>query len=364
MDVDSLLSTGSAFTDGPNILGRVYETYDFLLEILDWPLADPTVSVPHRVCPDFVLDTVNRSRLDHLLFGLARGHEVGGHEVGGHDVQQDQFAKLREAHITSAGRLLAAEAEVMGDRLRVRVGDHDVDLVAAPGRDAPGHRAFCQLYREHLCTGNAAHQLTGIDATDATVVRAAVELLDRVLPRLTAGVLQHVAYLAQVIGPDAFESASTRPIPSAVFVSEHCFSSPARLAEALLHEAVHHRFYDLQLTRSIFVRGYDTSTAPTIAPEWHARSTVTEWPLDRGLAAAHVYVHLTAWFQLLVEHSPTAAQRQAAAESSTEVACRAHSLLDKIRAIAPGQLGLMGTAFLEWLSAVHNQLAPRLHAMI
>lgn len=354
VDVDSLLSAGSVFADGPSILGRVYETYDFLLEILDWPLVDPVVLTPHRVCPDFVLDTVNRSQLDGLLLGLASGH----------DIRPDRLAKLQEAHITSPGRLLAAEAAMIGSRLRFQVGDHNVDLVAAPDLDAPGHRALRRLYRQHLCTPPAAHRLTGIDVTDVAAVNAAIKLLGQVIPRLASGLLHHVAYLAKVAGPDAFESASTRPIPGAVFVSDCCFSSPARLAEALIHEAVHHRFYDLQLTRSIFVPDYDTNTAPTIAPEWHARSVVTEWPLDRGLAAAHVYVHLTAWFQRLAEYGPTAAQREAAAASAEKVTCRAYSLLDKIQVLAPGHLGRAGAVFLEWLMAVEDQLAPRVPARV
>jgi len=259
---------------------------------------------------------------------------------------------------------LSAESDMAGCELSSVVDDQIIDLIAEPSLPAPGHCLLRQLYAQYLSAGHGRDRLTRMDSDDADAVSAATTLLREVLPELTPGLLRHVRYLAKITGPEAAESVSTREISGTVFVSARCFEAPERLAEALLHEAVHQRFYDLMLTRSIFVPTYDTASAPTVAPEWHVDSPVKDWPADRALAAAHVYVHLTVWFQQLQYYGGISAQRrEAAARSAYVAAWRARSLLDKIEAIAPGQLGPAGLPFLAWLRSEHFRMTASVSAV-
>lgn len=229
-------------------------------------------------------------------------------------------------------------------------------MVTRPDLPRRGHQRLLELYRAHLDGGRPdTHHLVAPTPTQVAAIERAAALLGTVLPR-TAEVLSHVRHVAVVDGPGAFESASTREVPGVVFISEHAFRTPLKLAEALLHEAVHHRFYDLQVTRSILMADYDTATADTVSPRWHPPTTA--WAFDRALAAAHVYVHLMGWFTALATHPAGAPLGPDGVVISRErAATRARLLLDDVLALAPRHLGPAGTAFVAWLSEACDELA-------
>ncbi|MGW2953525.1 aKG-HExxH-type peptide beta-hydroxylase [Streptomyces eurythermus] len=246
---------------------------------------------------------------------------------------------------------LAAEAERAGVRDVAEAAGEQVDLLTTPGLPGRTHQDFAALFRRHLGAGEGAYRLARSGPEQAAVARDAVALMRETAPELCAGLFQHARYLVAVDGPDAFDSASTREIPGAAFVALRCMRTPERLAEAMLHEFVHLRFYDLQMTRSVFVADYDTRTAPTVAPEWHRNSPVTRWPVDRALAAAHVYVHLAAWFERRARACPGPELERSARTADF----RASSLLDKVARSAHLCLGPAGVDFLNWLTRVHQQ---------
>ncbi|MFD9368853.1 HEXXH motif-containing putative peptide modification protein [Streptomyces sp. NPDC060020] len=263
------------------------------------------------------------------------------------DCKEELTALADSRHLDST---LAAEEERAGIRQAVELPGHRVHLLMNPALPAPGHQEFDALFRRHLSAGEAADTLTGCTAEQAETVRAAVALMLATAPDLCTGLLRHGRYVVAVDGPDAFDSASTREIPGAAFVAVRCMRTAERLAEALVHEFVHLRLYDLQVTRSIFASGYDTATAPTLAPEWHRDSPVSRWPVDRALAAAHVYVHLSAWFDQRALDCGGPDVRQ----SAETAAFRATSLLDKVARHAERCLGPAGRGFLRWLTEVHD----------
>lgn len=341
MSSDSSLANHPLFAAGRSILGRAYETYDFLLEVHEWPVEHPSEPPPigRRVSREFAFDPVTRRLLDELIADLAAGARTA-----------ELLGKLDRARSGTAGSLLAAEAEAGGHRQLIKGTPEPVDLLTRPGSPAHGHRRLGEMYAEHMDGNRAAtHHLTEPDGAAAAALDNAVALLGEVIPTLASGVLAHVKVIAVVEGPEAFESASTREVPGVIFVSDHAFRSRVRLAEALLHESVHHRLYDLQLTRSIFAADYDTAAAGTVTPFWHPPGT--RWPFDRALAAAHVYVHLTEWFMALSEH-PAAADLGpgGAARSFATSAERATGLLNGLVPIARQHTGTMGRAFIDWLS--------------
>lgn len=336
------LARHPVFAESAGILSRLYETYDFLLECIapdEWP----TGPGRRRILPETALEPTVRHGLDQALRRIRNTPDC-----------KRQLAALADSrHVDST---LAAEEERVGLRQTVELPGHRLHLLMDPALPAPGHQEFQALFRRHLSAGETADTLAGCTAEHAGTVRAAVELMLATAPDLCTGLLRHGRYIVAVDGPDAFDSASTREIPGAAFVAVRCMRTPERLAEALLHEFVHLRLYDLQATRSVFAPAYDTATAPSVAPEWHRDSPVPRWPVDRALAAAHVYVHLRAWFEQRALDSGGRGLWQ----SAETAAFRATSLLDKVARHAEDSLGPAGRGFLRWLTEVHqSRTGPR-----
>lgn len=336
------LAEHPVFAQPASIIDRLYETYDFLLECVasgSWPVD----SKGRRVSPDVALDPVVRHELDQAL-----------RRIRDTPACRRQLAAL--AHQLRAGTTLAAAEKCAGIQQAIEVSGHRLCLLTDPALPAGSHQDFAALFRRHLSAGENADHLTGCPVEVSGLVRAAVELMLTTAPELCAGLVRHARYVVAVDGPDAFDSASTHEIPGTAFVAVRCMHTPERLAEALVHEFVHLRLYDLQTTRSIFVPTYDTDTAPTVAPEWHRDSKVSRWPVDRALAAAHVYVHLAAWFeQRAVDGGGTESE-----QSAETAMLRAASLLDKVARHAESCLGPAGQDFLRWLTQVHeSEAGPR-----
>ncbi|MEU9038845.1 HEXXH motif-containing putative peptide modification protein [Streptomyces sp. NPDC048352] len=335
------LARHPVFAVSDDIIGRLYETYDFLLDCIapdEWP-AGPD---ERRIPAETALEPTVRHGLDRALRTLR-------------DTPACKAELAALAQRRRAGPSLAAEEEEAGIGQVVELPGHRVHLLTDPALPAPAHREFAGLFRRHLSAGEGADTLAGCTAETAGTVRAAVDLMLATAPDLCNGLLRHGRYVVAVDGPDAFDSASTREIPGAAFVAVRCMRTPERLAEALVHEFTHLRLYDLQATRSIFAPDYDTDTAPTVAPEWHKDSPVPRWPVDRALAAAHVYVHLTAWFEQRALDSGGPQVRESAVTS----ALRATSLLDKVARHAGECLGPAGRTFLRWLTQVHHDRPGR-----
>lgn len=258
------LARHPVFAESAGILSRLYETYDFLLECIapdEWP----TGPGRRRILPETALEPTVRHGLDQALRRIRNTPDC-----------KRQLAALADSrHVDST---LAAEEERVGLRQTVELPGHRLHLLMDPALPAPGHQEFQALFRRHLSAGETADTLAGCTAEHAGTVRAAVELMLATAPDLCTGLLRHGRYIVAVDGPDAFDSASTREIPGAAFVAVRCMRTPERLAEALLHEFVHLRLYDLQATRSVFAPAYDTATAPSVAPEWHRDSRFRDGP--------------------------------------------------------------------------------------
>ncbi|WP_405914605.1 aKG-HExxH-type peptide beta-hydroxylase [Streptomyces sp. NBC_00728] len=334
------------FARSDGIVDRLYESYDFLLECVA-PEIRPIDSAGHRILRDTALEPTVRHKLDQAL-----------RRIRNIPACTAEIVSLTDGPLL--GATLATEEESAGVRQTVELPGHQVHLLADPTLPADVHQTFETLFRRHLSAGEGADTLTSLTAEQATTLRTAVDLMLATAPDLCSGLLRHARYVVAVDGPDAFDSASTREIPGAAFVAVRCMRTPERVAEAMVHEFVHLRLYDLQATRSIFAPAYDTDTAPTVAPEWHETSQVSRWPIDRALAAAHVYVHLCAWFEQRAHHS----QKPDLGQAAQTAAFRATSLLDKVSRYSEECLGPAGRDFLHWLTELHRtQSDPLSHTV-
>ncbi|PDM38985.1 hypothetical protein CN643_16250 [Parageobacillus yumthangensis] len=152
---------------------------------------------------------------------------------------------------------------------------------------------FKTLFQNELAAGTDPEPILVMpDEKTQKTLQYSFELLTLLLPDLSKNVLPHVQMIAIVdtLGnrENLFESASTNDIPSTIFLSRLVVDNPIKTAEAILHESLHKKYADLLLIKPILRPGYSAQTSRPIYITWRD----TYWPVDRVLAAFHVYTYL------------------------------------------------------------------------
>jgi len=130
------------------------------------------------------------------------------------------------------------------------------------------------------------------------LTKAAVRKLHQAVPQLTNSVLSHIDLIcwARVETQDAvMTSGSSRPLPGVIFLSPDRIDSEASAAEAILHEAAHHKLFDIFIALDCIDPSYRAIEwkMPVVVP-WnkdHSMQTAS-WPPDQALLALHIYLHL------------------------------------------------------------------------
>lgn len=123
-----------------------------------------------------------------------------------------------------------------------------------------------------------------------------IELAIRMAPVLALDLLPHVSLFA-VLSRDAsgrLGSGSAREFPGLILLPEP--ESSLEVAEALIHEGAHQKFFDLATTRALF--GARRCPAPTFSPSW-AQPRAPGWPVEQTFAAWHAYCCLSAFHDSL-----------------------------------------------------------------
>ena len=127
-----------------------------------------------------------------------------------------------------------------------------------------------------------------------------VRLAAHVAPDLALDLLPHVALFGVTAhgGSARLGSASAREFPGLVLIpAPH---SALEVAEALIHEGAHSKFFDMGTVRSLL--GPLTATGPRFLPSW-APPSAPSWPVEQALAAWHAYCCLAAFARSLRKHS-------------------------------------------------------------
>ncbi|WP_189748076.1 aKG-HExxH-type peptide beta-hydroxylase [Streptomyces nojiriensis] len=205
---------------------------------------------------------------------------------------------------------------------------------------------FLDIFREGLTETDSKYAIVEATGPEVDTIRQAVDLLSRLLPHVATSVLSHLSYVGVVAGPGAFESASDRKVPRAIFINRDALTGVPRTSEAILHECVHQKLYDIQLVQPIYRVGYDAKTAATVRPAWHEDAA---WSFDRALAASHVYVHLSAFYASLECGLDPATSHVDAVGGRTRSIGRARFLLDAVAGL-PAESGPAGLRFISWLN--------------
>jgi hypothetical protein len=123
-----------------------------------------------------------------------------------------------------------------------------------------------------------------------------IELAVHLVPALALDLLPHVSLFA-VLAQDTsgrLGSASAREFPGLILIPEP--RSPLEVAEALIHEGAHQKFFELATTRALF--GVHSDPTPLFSPSW-APTGAPSWPIEQTFAAWHAYCCLSVFRESL-----------------------------------------------------------------
>lgn len=124
-----------------------------------------------------------------------------------------------------------------------------------------------------------------------SILRDGITFARAVSPALIADLIAHIALIG-IIDPrraGRMVSASPRTFPGLVLVRGP--RSDIEIAEALVHEGAHQKFFDLAITHDLVNTNSDK--CQPFHPPWGPKGRF--WPIEQALAACHAYVCL-AWF--------------------------------------------------------------------
>lgn len=313
LDSRGIRELHTAFGEPLRIVDRRRALYSAVLELISG--ARPSVS---------------GSDLDLLDSPVARGHL--GELLSGQTWRCDPNRLVPLSVIADAGGARPAVAsraivpDVLGEALRLVRGGTDADAGSFVTATSPDYIVTKRLIGE------------GID------------LLRSVSPDLAADVLPHVCLIAVVEHTKRFGSASFRELPGMVLVPEP--ESAFEVAEALVHEAAHQKFFDLSVTCAMLnASAYD---GPNYRASWSAGRS--SWPLEQCLAAFHAYRCLAAFEQDRA--------RAGIARHATSLLERADERADELGEWLQGNddhLGGDGRKFLDLLSGREPAVDAAVH---
>jgi hypothetical protein len=95
-----------------------------------------------------------------------------------------------------------------------------------------------------------------------------------------------------------FTSLTHVNILGAIFLAPSVLRNPWQAAEFLLHEALHHKFMDLEHTHTMMRSGYKELQAPKTIVPWNRDQEGMHniWAVNRAMTVLHVYVGLAIFF--------------------------------------------------------------------
>jgi hypothetical protein len=263
-DIHGELGTAEALVD------RRRAVYSAVAELVSGRSAD-------GITPDLLDSPVARSHLGEVVVDVGR---------------------YRSDALLPLSRLTAGAPEFVS-------GTAHTAVVTDPDARAPLDPAVQYIESElgrHAAAAAGIRLLLDDDPGFPEAARTVLDGLDiavKLCPELADDLLPHVALFAVIRngGTEQLGSASVREYPGLVVVPQP--TSPLEVAEALVHEGAHQKFFDLGITCSVV--GDDFHAAPSFTSSWAAPSA-PGWPLEQCAAAFHAYTCLAA-FNGCVEES-------------------------------------------------------------
>lgn len=208
------------------------------------------------------------ARLDNPLFRFRVGEALAGRAGFDPTVEDDLDDHTTQLGSGPAGLRVATGAQahaLLGEALRI-VHAHSLGDGAPP---RPLTESDGEPFAQALAT-----------------VAAGLAKAHEVSPRLAGDLLPHTGLLV-ILDPatsGGLISASSRFFPGLILIDRP--ANPFDVAEALIHEGAHQKFFDLAITHDFL--GADIAGDPRFHPSWSG----ADWPLDQAIAAFHAYACL------------------------------------------------------------------------
>ena len=195
--------------------------------------------------------------VDHPIVRYEIGRALAGHD----GLDPAQLTRVAAMSVRDAG------VPVASDSASAAVLHAPLRIIAPPGESLqPLTEADGERFENALA-----------------IVREGIRLLRKFAPDMAQDLLVHVSMLAVLKRETSggLVSASSRYVPGLVLIDEPTL--PMEVAEALVHEGAHEKFFDLAITKEFLdARAEDAEYFET---SWsHVR-----WPLEQTFAAWHAY---------------------------------------------------------------------------
>ena len=190
--------------------------------------------------------------------------------------------------------------DLAGITTKLTAGLNLVSGADANDRLAPAMRV---IHAQSGAPGSPPRLLTEADEDfpEARAIAAAgLRKAHDVSRRLVGDLLPHTSLLA-ILDPvtsGGLVSASSRLFPGLVLIDRP--SCPYDVAEALVHECAHQKFFDLAITRDFL--GADLSNDRIFHPSW----SCARWPVEQVIAAFHAYACLAQFGEDVAARGETA----------------------------------------------------------
>ncbi|TDO30217.1 HEXXH motif-containing protein [Kribbella sp. VKM Ac-2527] len=230
-----------------------------------------------------------------------------------------------------------------------------VHVLSPNMEDSPVSSTFWRMFREFIHDSeHPEDELLSPAPKHVDVLQTALNTLCEVVPELASGVFAHAPTLCIVTDDCTFKSMSHRQFPGTIFLSERSLDSVWTTADALLHEALHHKLLDLHLISSMVRAEVAGDDFPMVVSPWNAPPN--EWILGRALFAFHVYAHLTAFAACArVRRSDSSPSVSELAQMQSVAGRRAHYLGSRVVEVGEPVLSPRGHRLCQWL--MHQTMA-------
>ena len=303
MAVEAALATDPRWGDPDRIQARLGELMRFVVEVGTerFPVLEP---ITKQLASPAAWSRMLVSPMLRTMFAQALSDE---------DATGSRDHELVEAIRDALKRKSCPLETPSGHRLCLPDADLPAVLVDLSTTSPSIAGRMNELFRSQLFDDSGADNVELIrpNSRISETLTVAAQALRDTLPALAPSVFRHVGLVAVAdianshdgsdeARPGLFESASKNSVPGVVFLTVNALVNPWRAAEALLHEACHHKVFDLTTCGLVYREGYNAERSVKVDIPWHPPgSSNRTWTADRVVIACHVYVVLGVFFRCL-----------------------------------------------------------------
>lgn len=288
--VEAQLSSHPAFGNSEFIVRRADARYRFALEILSsrLPGIAAEANAITRNAEHVLRDPILMTACEDALLRLARDSLQSPDEF-------ETVIGLIAGRLRRSPSLLPTQAE---ETPLFRIGTSRAWMLGMSADPGPLLRRLHTAMADQFLTYNkVSGNFCPADEGAVRSISRAIELLRLLLPRLSAGIMDHIAAIGLLTGitPTGrhLSAAGGDLVPRTLVLSPDALSSPWNASGILLHEGLHLKAFDIMRSFALVSEPRQTIEIP-----WRR----VRWDMRRVFASFHVYSHLVL-FQAAAAHS-------------------------------------------------------------